>query len=245
MTKRTLMITLIFAATISLTPGDRQNLAAQKSTLETDLVTVFTELFANQPDHSADIHIMIADPSRMKIARKQGKVRMEWLNPVNAVSRKVSKDGYYSIFMINRPDRPYTLFDPQLKTYAEMPEGIKPPAPEMLEMFKEMAKSKPELKCTVEDMGAVPLDGHRVNKLRIRSSGNEPPMFVYVARDLKNLLVKFELTLPYPPPNGTNVTYTLSNVTLDVPDSVFEMPAGYRKVDHQSFIETFKRNTAR
>jgi hypothetical protein len=34
-------------------------------------------------------------------------------------------------------------------------------------------------------------------------------------------------------------SYSISNVSFNVPDDLFEPPPGYRRVDFDSFIETF------
>lgn len=218
--------------------------SSQNQKGETDFLTALEPIFANQPDFKADVTIILADPIRMRIARSNGKVRFEWLNPARAVRAKGQATKYYRTIVISQPGQPSLAFDPQQKTFTEMPSDDRPPAPEMLQLLKEFMKGKEEYKVVVEDAGSESLDGRQVSRLKITSQSEGSELFIYIAKDLKNLVVKLE-TGPEAFLGGKKISYTLSNVSLDVPDNLFEYPTGYRKVRHRTFMATFKQNTAR
>jgi TonB family protein len=232
----------------------KEEVSAQDSDIESDLVTATLGIFGNQPDYTADVSIVIASPIRMKMARKEGKVRLEWLNPSNAASGENKPLEYYRTIVINRPDQPSVAFDPQQKTYCEMPNESKPPAPEMLHVLKEAMKGKEEFKIKLKNLGTEILDGHETVKMEMISKRDKPSqsdkggLFFYIAKDLKNLVIKMEVTELYedqPTPVGQGWSYTLSNISLEVPDDLFQMPVGYKKVDFRSFMATFKQNTSK
>jgi hypothetical protein len=239
---------------IALTPACNRNLSAQDSAPESDLATALLEIFGDQPDYTADVSIVIASPRRMKMARKEGKVRFEWLNTGNAASGKNKPSEYYSTIVISRPDQPSVAFDPQQKTYCEMPNEFKPPAPEMWQVVKEAMKGKEGFKIKLKNLGTETLDGHETVKMEMIAKSDKPSqkdkggLFFYIAKDLKNLVIKMELTDLYedqPTPIGQGWSYTLSNISLEVPDNLFQTPVGYRKVDFRSFMDTFRQNTSK
>jgi hypothetical protein len=78
-------------------------------------------LFGNQPDFTADMQV---GGSRMKIARKNGKVRREWLNP--SKSRHAVRGIYHNV-LLELPGTSAIALDPQLKIYAEVPSKQMPP----------------------------------------------------------------------------------------------------------------------
>jgi len=211
---------------------------------ETDFLSALEPIFANQPDFKADATIVLADPIRMRIARTSGKVRLEWLNPVKAVRARRVAAKYYSTIVISRAGQATLAFDPQQKTFTEMPGDSTPPAPDMLQLLKDLMKGKEDQKVAVEDAGTADIDGRQVSRLKITSRSDRSELFIYIAKDLRNLVVKLE-TGPERFLGGKKISYTLSNVSLDVPDSLFEYPGGYRKVDYGTFMATFKQNTSR
>jgi hypothetical protein len=250
----TRMILALIIVSITSTPACNQNLSAQDSSTKSDLVTAMLEIFGNQPDYTADLSIVIASPIRMKMARKEGKVRMEWLNSGNSASGKNKASEYYRTIVINRPNEPSIAFDPQQKTYCEMPDESRPPTPEMLQLLKEAMKGKDGFKVKLKNLGTETLDGHETVKMEIILKSDKPSqsdkggLFFYIAKDLKNLVIKMEVTELYedqPTPLGQGWSYTLSNITLDVPDDLFKMPVGYKKVDFGSFMATFKQHTSK
>src|SRR6185369_3593196 len=129
-------IILVLVVSIVSTPAGTHNLNADDSSIEYDFATAIATIFGDQPDYVADLSIVIATPIRMKMARKEGKVRLEWLNPRKSASGRKEGGEYYRTILLHRPKEPSVAFDPQQKTYCEMPDEFTPPAPEMLELLK-------------------------------------------------------------------------------------------------------------
>jgi hypothetical protein len=106
-----------------------------------------------------------------------------------------------------------------------------------------MIRSKDELKVIVRDEGTQMMDGPSGSQIEAHAAEWQIDLFIYVAKDLKNLVVKIE-TGPESFLGGAKLSYTLSNVSLDVPESLFEYPAGYEKVGYDVFTTRFKQNTS-
>jgi hypothetical protein len=216
----------------------------QSKKVEGDFIRAFEPIFANQPDFKADMTIVLADPIRMRIAKAKDKVRLEWFNPVKAVRTKRAGAKDYSTIVISRGGEPTLAFDPQQKTFTQMPSDFRPPVPEVLQLIKETLKVKETSKVVLEDVGTEVLDGRQVSKLRITSPTDSSGLFIYIAKGLRNLVVKLE-TGPEEFLGGKRISYKLSNISLDVPHIMFEYPSGYRKVGYETFMATFKQNTSR
>jgi hypothetical protein len=222
--------------------------SASQNANQTDAFTALISMFGNQPDFTADAQV---GGSRMKIARKNGKLRREWLNPskskhaVGGIYHAVG--GIYHNVLLELPGSPAIALDPQLKIYAEVPSDQTPP--DVIRRMIESVKNDPQAQCKVEKLGTERLDGHIVERTRMSpvSPGTDPGERTdftdfYVARDLKNLVLKIEVVVPQ---MGEKLTYRLSKVSLDVPDEVFEMPSGYTKVDYKILMDEFRRAAAR
>src|SRR5262249_56219928 len=87
-----LAFSFAIAAALSCQCVSRQYAAAPQDSRQTDVLTVFMSLFGNQPDFTADIQV---GRSRMKMARKNGKVRRDWLNP--SKSKQAGRGIYCNI----------------------------------------------------------------------------------------------------------------------------------------------------
>jgi hypothetical protein len=244
-----MILTLIVAASTSLTLARNQDKGAQPSDPKHDSVTALLEILSNQPDYTADVNMVIAEPQRMKMSRKQGKLRREFLYPVKDASGKDKANAYYRTITIERLGQSTILFEPQQKTYCEIPVGSSPPVIGMQQLLDNLMNNIEGIR--VRNLGTEILDEHEATKMHITMTGDKPPksdrhgLFFYFAKDLKNLLIKFEVLELYedkPTPPGKGWSYTLSNISLDVSDDLFQMPVGYKKVDLNSFLATLKQH---
>jgi hypothetical protein len=73
-----------------------------------------------------------------------------------------------------------------------------------------------------ETIGEEAVDGHNCIKIRVTNptEHDEVTAFLYAAKDLKNLVIRTELTLP-----DRRTTFILKNISFDVPDSLFKVLA--------------------
>src|SRR5262249_13626522 len=143
---------------------------------------------------------------------------------------KNAADKNYRLITIEQKDQPAISFDPQAKTYAELPEHFSL-APFDIEHFLDAANS--ELgKLKIEDAGTETVDNHEARKIRLTFTDEEGEIYFYFANDLQNLFIKME-SKGIEEMNGT---YTLANVSFTVPDELFALPQGYKKVDFNTFM---------
>lgn len=238
----------LIAGIVFPTASWEQSASTQNASRENDILTSVQTLFANQPDCVAYIAIvLVKDAIMQRFAKKQGKTRCEFsvFDLKDGNLQKVSNDR---ITVIAYPSRTWIGLDPQEKTYSELPESFRPDLLDAQELYKRVVRTEDEHKVIVENVGAKALNGHRVQKIRVSFKGNKPEngIFFYVAKDLKNLIIKMEVNDLYedqPSRKGEKLSLSLSNVSLNVPDALFQIPKGYRRVEFNSFISTIKRRT--
>jgi outer membrane lipoprotein-sorting protein len=161
-------------------------------------------------NYSADMETTSAQGSfTSRIFFKDGKMRME------------GTQGSKSINII-RPDKKVIwMLMLASKTYMEIP----------LDMSKEDIQSKlrdPNIKTDKEFVANEVVDKHPAKKyhLTITTNGKkEKSGYIWEATDLSNFVVKYQS-------EDKKITTTWKNIkTGSVADSVFELPAGYKKMD--------------
>jgi len=83
----------------------------------------------------------------------------------------------------------------------------------------------------------VEIDGHRCIKIKATRKDKPEKIYLYAARDLKNLIMVAQILNP---PRG--FVQRLSNVSLEVPDSLVEIPPDYKAIAHDRWtkVETAK-----
>jgi hypothetical protein len=234
------------AIAIALSTACGPSVEAQKAAQEGNLFADFQSKMARQPDYMADMKIvLLKNVVVQRIARKGGKVRFEF-SPFDDAALQVNEAARnYKIIFIAQPDQPWTALDPQEKSYAQLPDNLKTPAPDMQEIYRQVMGSKDEGKIVVDSLGFETVDGHETEKMRVRFKGEKGEMFFYIAKDLSNLLVKMETSDIYegrPAVKDEKMSYSLSNISLNVPDDSFQVPKGYKSVSFDSLMSTVRRN---
>jgi outer membrane lipoprotein-sorting protein len=174
-------------------------------------LTAFGSDPARFKNYSADMETTTAEGSfTSKIFYKDGKMRIE----SNAQGHKSAN--------ILRPDRKVMwMLMVESKTYMEMP----------LDKSKQDIQSKlhdPNIKTDKEFMANEVVDKHPAKKyhLTITTDGKrERSGYIWEATDLENFPVKYQS-------EDMKMTTIWRNIkTGDVTDAVFEVPAGYKKMD--------------
>ena len=213
---------------------------AQTNGPEAIPISAFFEMLSNQPDCSTDWTFILDEPAlsvlakyRMKLVRKQGKVRREMYPLENETRLKNKADKDYKFVMIDQPGRPTMVCDPQAKTYAEMPSGVNVPGIDLQSFIQSKASELDKLK--VENVGVENFKGHPSKKIRMTVEGERGAILMYFANDMKNLLIGMESD------EAGKSSLTISNISFDLPDELFEIPPGYKKVDFSSFQATIKQ----
>jgi hypothetical protein len=227
---------LVLLIAVTATVGCDQNVSAQRSNSEAISFATLLRMFADQPDHMADRTIIINDSViKMKFAKKQDRIRQEFYPLDQANTLKDESFRYYKIVTISKFNEPTLAFDPQEMTYTEAPDDFNLVSFDIEAFLKNASTELGKIKA--ENVGTEILDGRKANKIRITFEGETEEMFFYFAKDMRNLFLKMD--------SGTikqiRGTYTVSNISFDVPDSIFQVPLGYKKVDFNSFITAIKR----
>jgi hypothetical protein len=193
-------------------------------------------MLADQPDHMADRTVAVNGAvTKMKFAKKQDRVRQEFYPLDQATTLKNDSYRFYKIIVIGQLNQPSVAIDPQEKTYAEAPEDFKLAAFDAQDF---LLRASAELgKVEGERVGTEMVEGHKASKIRLRFKGSTEEMYFYFAEDLKNLFVKMD--------SGTirqiKGSYTVSNVSFDVQDGLFETPRDYKRVEFQTMLSTIRQ----
>lgn len=186
------------------------------------------DLILNQPDFMGDLHFFVAHRASghsfaHRLVRKGNRYRQE---------------SEFWIF-VGELGKPSARLFPKTQTYDdyEPPRGgsldyppIDPPA---------VAQ---ESDVTFTALGTVSIDGHHCVKIQAGRKSKPDKYYFYVARDLKNLVVVTQLIRP-----NTNTVQKLTNISLEVPDSLVHIPPDYKPIEHdrwtklENAIVTYKR----
>ena len=181
-------------------------------------------IIANQPDYSANVKF-VTGPSTfdLKVAKKGENWRVEF--PLPAVGNSVT---------YIRPGEPTLQVLPDKKQYIELPTAEETSAANPITTtLRELQRRN----VTIEQVGTEIVDGHPTTKYRATKAGEDAELFVYTAKDLKNLIVKLEGRR-----ENRQFSGTWTNVTLDPPESAVAPPAdlsSYQKIDAGAFAGQF------
>lgn len=236
MPKREVIHGLVIITALMLILGCGNDAGAQKTKSEIIPFPDLLRMFADQPDHMADRTIAINDSLiKMKFAKKQDRIRQEFYPLDEAGSLKSDSYRSYKIITISRLNQPTTALDPQEKTYAEAPEDFKLVSFDIEEFLKNASAELGKIKAEIA--GTEIIEGLKASKISVRFEGGTEEMYFYFANDLKNLFLKMD--------SGSikqiKGSYTVTNVSFDVPDELFEIPKDYKRVDFNSMLSTIKQ----
>jgi hypothetical protein len=192
------------------------------------------KIVANRPDYRADYSVVIGrELIKIKLARRGKSFRHEIMPAQNAVAQINDEYRYYELVTLTIPSKPVVAIDPQEKTYTELRAGFEFPTPDIEHHFQ--AALQQEGKIIGEELGIETVDHHSAKKIRIRFASGEM-VTIYVASDLNDLVVKLEGTY-----EGVPISLSMSNISLQVPQDLFEVPKDYHRVDFEAFMATTRR----
>jgi hypothetical protein len=179
------------------------------------------QLVTDQPDFTAEENERYSEEHRIKEVRG-----------INASYSVVKKGSTYRrdravVIIYSRPDQPALLFYPRSREYLE--------SPRLGDSFGNAASpgllaTEEGAKLVFESLGDEQVDGHRCLKIQVSmpeeaaKSSTPTRVVYYLAGDLRNLVIRTDLIGFF----GTT-TYTLKNISFDVPNNLFRMPEGYTK----------------
>jgi hypothetical protein len=173
------------------------------------------QLIDRQPDFTAKESLHF--PEQYQIKKFEG----------FSTSYSVSKKGLTyrrdrgAVISYEWPDKPALLFYPRSREYIESPrlgiwfENAFSPGLDALDA--------PNL--VFEKVGETELDGHKCIKIKLSNKDDASATIIYyVAIDLQNLVIRIEFVDLF----GTR-TYTLKDISFDVPSELFQLPSGYKR----------------
>jgi TonB family protein len=197
-------------------------------------------MMASQPDHMADWTVVINEEKfgihlnkHFKFAKKQGQTRQEFY-PLEDTQGVKKTDRSYRVISISQQGQPPLAFDPQALTYSEMPDGFRANPLDIDQLLNTARQVQDQIK--VQNLGTVTMEGHQSAKICMTITG-EGEIFFYFAKDLRNLLIRIDSG------NNQGGGFSVSNVSFEVPDDLFQIPKNYRKVDFNSFMLPLKQRT--
>ena len=190
------------------------------------------DLILNQPDFMADLSFFVAHRTSghgftQRLVRKGNRYREE---------------SEFWIF-VGELGKPSARLFPKTQTYDDYvsPRGgsldnppINPPS---------VAQ---ENDVTFTALGTVTIDGHHCVKIEARRKSKPDKYYFFVARDLRNLAIVTQLIEP-----NTSTIQKLTNISLEVPDSLVHIPPDYKSIEHdrwtklENAIVTYKRKPAK
>jgi len=81
-------------------------------------------------------------------------------------------------------------------------------------------------------LGKVQMDGHKCIKIEVTPKGDAKKIYLYVARDLKNLVIASQVIEP-----KRDTVCRLRNISLDVPDGLVDIPAGFKPIERDRWTK--------
>jgi hypothetical protein len=187
------------------------------------------DILVKQPDFVAEEHITSLKDS----------------NDYSSDVYKVAKKGEYyrndypaiptpTIVRFNKYGEPTLCYYPFEKKFMPCVDIDEPPSnpPEWFWYISDAEILAKYQNVRFEVIGAEVVDGHECIKIKAteinsESKKDEATVFLYAAKDLRNLVIKTEYFHPHSTYKRT--TYMLRNISFDVPDDLFEVLASYRK----------------
>jgi hypothetical protein len=229
----------IALATLVIALGCAGEACVQEGKAESISFADFVQMLANQPDHMEDRALLINNGViKIGFARKQGKVRYEFC-PMD-IGENLTDESFrtYRIVTISEANKPTFALDPQEQTYAEAPEAFTLASFFDLSSFvQRMVKSTGELNTVITRTRAGMIDGHLATKVRLGFKGEKGAINFYFANDLKNLFLKMDAD----DVKDFKGSCSLSNISFEIPDELFEVPNNYKKIDFNTMISSIKQ----
>ena len=212
------------------------------------------QMLADQPAHSGERKIVVnAAYERWKFATKRNKVRKEFYPLEKSKGLIDQTDRNYRIITISERGEPSLAYDPQTKTRTKLPDGFKVADLDLYGWVNSVVSGTNDVK--IAEVGTTLIDGHEARKISIRYGSQEGNvlrfrgvMILYFANDLKNLLIRLESDSaaekgtdgPLESPYVQRSVYTLSDISLEVPDDLFKIPTAYEEVKFDAFLAAIK-----
>jgi hypothetical protein len=236
-----ILLVIAFLKVFTLTLSSAQPAAVQQKANEQEVLSPLTEeerllnardLLLNQPDFMADLSFFVAHRVSghgfsQRLVRKGNRYREE---------------SEFWIF-VGELGKPSARLFPKTKVYDDY---VPPHGGSLHNPPIDTAAVAREDDITFTALGTVVIDGHNCIKIEARRKTTPDKYYFYLARDLKNLAIVTQLVQP-----NRNTVQRLTNISLEVPDSLVHIPPDYKQIEHdrwtkvENAIVTYKRKPAK
>lgn len=205
---------------------------AEKQAKDEEVLTPLTEeehalnarnIVLNQPDFVADLTFFVGEGfgghgGAERLVRKGNRYREE---------------SQFWIF-VGELGKPSARLFPQAKAYDDY-ESSRGGTADSTPINPQALVLEPDVTFTA--LGTRVIDGHNCLKIEAVRKGRPQKFYFYAARDLKNLIIVAQIIEPK---RGT--LQRLGNISLDVPDSLVQIPPEYKPIEHDRWtkVETAK-----
>ena len=207
-------------------------------TTDSDVISIvdLLQMFANQPACKIYYRASASLPRfgirvsfRIRIARKQGKSRREIYPLENETNLKSRANKDFKLVIIERLGQPSIALDPQQRTCTELPRDFNAVPFDLDTLLKGWMKESNGI--TFVKAGVVNIGGYQATRVKAIGVGAAGDASIYFANDPKDLLLRMEVLNT---DQHEKVLMTASEISFDVPDDLFEIPNGYRRVNFDS-----------
>jgi len=177
------------------------------------------DLILNQPDFVADItyfrsEVVSGGGGSMRIARKENRYREE--------------SEFWTF--IDESGKPAARLFPENKTYDDLEPVHNHSVNCSFPFDPKTLAFEPGI--TFKLLGTVIIDGQRSLKIGARRKAKSEEIYLYAARDLNNLILVAQVIKP-----GCRFIQRLSNISLEVPSNLVEIPHDYKPVEHDRWTK--------
>ncbi len=176
------------------------------------------DIVLGEPDFVADLELFVSE----------GFGGYSWAERIARKGSRYREESQFWIFVGEIGKTSARLY-PQDKVYDEM----LPPRGGLADgnVFNPKALAL-ESDVTFTALGTVQIDGHKCVKIEAVRKGKPEKIYLYAARDLKNLVLVTQVLAP-----NRGMVQRLHNVSLDVPDSLVEIPADFKPIEHDMWTK--------
>jgi hypothetical protein len=205
---------------------------AEKRTKQQEVLTPLTDderslnlrdVILNQPDFVADFGFFVGE----------GFGAYSWANRLARKGTRYREESQFWTFVGDVGKGTARLY-PQAKVYDDMepPHGI---TAERI-LFNPSALAK-DSDASFTGLGTLQIDGHNCIKIKVVRAEKSQEIYLYLARDLRNLAIAAVVIEP-----KRSITQSLHNISLEVPDSMVQIPSEYKPIEHDRWtkLETAK-----
>jgi hypothetical protein len=236
-----ILLLIAFLKVFTLTLSSAQPAPAQQKANEQEVLSPLTEeerllnardLVLNQPDFMADLSFFVAHRVSghgfsQRLVRKGNRYREE---------------SQFWVF-VGELGKPSARLFPKAKIYDDY---VPPRGGSLAHPPIDAAAVARENDVSFTALGTVAIDGRHCLKIEARRKTTSDKYYFYLARDLKNLAIVTQLLQP-----NRNTVQKLTNISLEVPDSLVHIPPDYKPIEHdrwtrlENAIVTYKRKPAK